>query len=154
MRNRGRCRSENMNVGFLFDNNKKCRQHINELKPWIKETNGTIIEVDFWDFVLPPKEKIYERDVCPDMFYRIMTKVEYKDFREDHIMDSNTHDKDSNHMRVFATEETVADEIERNKIKSGYVVSLKELCVVEDEDGFWCMCPICDFHVVDVSTIE
>jgi hypothetical protein len=153
---RGRwARCSNPAVAFLMDDNKKSWQHIKELKPWFKETNATLIEVDFWDFVLPPKEKIYERDVCPDVFYRILTQKEYKYFLEEHILSANEHDIDSDQLRVFPDEESVFNEIKRMGITKGYVISLGQLCVVQNEMGdCLCLCPICDFHVIDVNTIE
>lgn len=44
---RGRIRAENGIIIYLVDENDAPKKHFKELKPWMIETNGTIVEMDY-----------------------------------------------------------------------------------------------------------
>lgn len=161
--NRGRwMRSENPAVAFLIDENPKCMDHIRRLKPWIKETNGTIIEVNYWDFVLPGKTQIFTRKCLSQTFYRIVTAAEYTAFSKYHIVDGNEDDYGEVMLKLYRTDDDVSEKIsemyENNpKMRFVYVLELTGLNVLSSETEppeYITTCPICRFHVQNIHKVE
>lgn len=153
--NRGRVmRSKNPVIAFLLDRNSNCRSQINRLKPWIKETNGTIIEVNYWDFVLPQINKIYTRPYTTGTFYRIVTHKEYDLFKSYHILEANRYDYSESALVIHGTDDEVCEEIEKRKITSCYVFEIEYVNVLqcEEDKEYISTCPICEFQVQNIHS--
>lgn len=142
---RGRImRSDHPLVIMLRDTNRSSNRHIDALRPWIKETNGTIHEVSYMNLKLPCRPKIYNRTFRTEVFYCVVTEKALSLFHDYGILDED--------MELFDSSESVTD-----AFKTGYVMTLKEMNVamrvIDGVKSFISRCPICSFHVVDIAVL-
>lgn len=156
--NRGRVmRSPNPAIILIIDANKNCKNKIAGLRPWIKETNGTIHYVKYWNFRLPKKEIIYTRPVSSETFYRVLTIKEFREFEKCHIIDPNKDDYGPSALKIFREEDEVVKYTEQVKLEKFVILELKNLMILESDDELdkeYVSCaPICRFNVVEVHMI-
>lgn len=156
--NRGRVmRSKNPAIILLVDNNSNCKGKVKRLRPWIKETNGTIKYVNYWDFVLPKAEQIFKRIFCDEIFYRVLTPKEYKTFLLYHIVDHNEDDYGESALKIFRTEDDTMNFIEFKQYKQCFILELTKLTIEESNDDndkeYISTSPICKFNVVKIHKI-
>lgn len=142
---RGRVmRSDFPVVILLQDENRSSKRHIDALRPWFKETNGTIHTVSYTDFRLPCKTQIYSRTFMIETFYCVINQKELSLFQEFGILD--------NDMELFDDGNKVVE-----KFTSGFVLSLSMMNVasriVNGIREFISLCPICSFHVLDIAVL-
>lgn len=52
-------RSSNPIVVAIVDNINMSRNHFDALRPWIAETNGTVVDIDVSDLCAPEPPRIY-----------------------------------------------------------------------------------------------
>jgi hypothetical protein len=79
-------------IVYLIDDNKNVQNHFKKLKPWIEETNGKIINVDYkTQFMNPTKPGIikYNHYYNKEIFYKILSNEEYTSFHENGIFIGN-----------------------------------------------------------------
>lgn len=156
--NRGRVmRSKKPVVAFLLDKNNQCKNQINRLRPWFKETNGRVIEINYWNFILPRDNKIFTRSCLTETFFRLVTSEEYNKFKKYRILEGNEDDYSDSLLKVFSTDEEVCNEISRRGKFTGYVFEITQMNISVTEDPpyeYISTCPICDFHIIQKHLIS
>lgn len=148
-RNRARDMTD---IIILCDNNSSCTNHIREITPHIKKTNGTIIKLNYWELVFRERPQIYQLPTQSEIFYRVCTHDEYTLFLEYKILDRNEYDEINGGYEIFRDPNLML-----SKHSSGIVLELINLVIASRElEGvteYICTCPICDYHIARVSTL-
>lgn len=135
---------------FLQDMNKSYKRQIDALKPWFRETNGTVYYVKAHELILPRREQIFQRQLRTEIFYRVCNDDEYNLFKEYHILDDNPYDKQLGGMEVFTSSENL---LAKYNIPGLIVITLTNITVATNGIQYISTCPICTFQVINVSKI-
>lgn len=152
---RGRVmRSDNPTVIMMRYGNKASYRHIKELDWWFRETNATVHYVNYWDLILPRKEKIYKRVFSDFFFYKSITKEQYRDFDQFKILEKEEEDLNEEGYTIFEDKDDAISSTENGK----YIMKLKKINTTKvrrkKQKLYFCTSAICNFNVEYIKKIR
>lgn len=91
-------------VIFLIDDNSNIKRNFNNLLPWIKETNGTVVYVDYKHQFIQQTTIKYQPYYSQGIYYRIFTNDEYTSLYNDGFYAGNEEEKKKNIVTLYKLE--------------------------------------------------
>lgn len=137
-------------VIILEDLNASSIRLVNSMKPWFKETNGTVYRVKPQNLILPRTKQTFSRQMQAETFYRVCTVKDYNLFKDYHIIDMNDYDRELGGFEIFNSAETL---LAKYNTPGLIVITLTYLNVSTDGRQYISTCPICSFQILSISQI-
>jgi hypothetical protein len=114
----------------LIDENDNVKKNFRKLLPWIAETNGTVVYVDYRHLFIQPTTIKYQPYYSPGMYYRIFTNEEYTSLYEDGFYAGNAEERQKNIVTLYKLEVVM-------QIKNTYYASCKCYILTIHKCNLW-----------------